>query len=120
MTALAGRARATPVTARPAQRRESSVEDHLIAAARRHDALCLKFVSPGRTGVPDRILISPEFGTVFVELKRPGQVGSVRPKQRATHAKMRRYGARIFVVDTTADVDALIAGLVAEDGPDKQ
>ena len=33
--------------------------------------LCLKWVCPGRSGVPDRILLFPGGRVYFVELKRP-------------------------------------------------
>ena len=33
---------------------------------------CLKFVSPGNTGVPDRIILLPGGEIKFVEFKKPG------------------------------------------------
>lgn len=36
-------------------------------------ARCLKFESPGFTGVPDRIILLPGAKVIFVELKRPGK-----------------------------------------------
>lgn len=91
-------------------RREAPVERYLLAQCRRHGFLCMKFVSPSRGGVPDRIVVTPSAGTVFVEVKRPG--GRPEPRQRKVHAKMRRFGAEIFVVDDDASVDALIAYLL--------
>ena len=88
---------------------ESSIERHLIAACQRHGFLCWKFTSPGRTGVPDRVLITPA-GTVFVELKRPG--GTLRTKQEVVVAAMRRAGGTVYTLDSLAAVDALVKQLL--------
>lgn len=64
--------------------------------------------------MPDRIVVTPTAGTVFVEVKKPGEAPDAR--QRVTHAKMRRFGARIHVVDGQQSVERLIAGLLAGDG----
>ncbi|MFD2024122.1 MULTISPECIES: hypothetical protein [Promicromonospora] len=45
-----------------------------------------------------------------VELKRPG--GEVRKRQRTRHAKLRRDGARVDVIDNKAAVDDLVNHLV--------
>lgn len=87
---------------------ESSVEKDLLRKCRAAGMLCLKFVSPARTGVPDRVIICPA-GTIFIELKRPGE--DLRPDQRAMHAKMTRYGAEIHTVSTFAGVAALVKSL---------
>ncbi|MGW3197117.1 VRR-NUC domain-containing protein [Streptomyces sp. NPDC001118] len=89
--------------------RESTIEDYFLAQCRAHGFLCLKFVSPGRGGVPDRIVVAPS-RTVFVEVKRPG--GKLQKLQQLTHAKLRRYGAEVHVVDDKPSVDALIANLL--------
>ncbi|MEW1548397.1 VRR-NUC domain-containing protein [Streptomyces tsukubensis] len=89
--------------------RERDIEDYLLAQCRAHGFLCLKFVSPARGGVPDRIVVAP-CGTVFVEVKRPG--GQLRKLQRLTHAKLRRHGAEVHVVDDRPSVDAFVADLL--------
>ncbi|MGW0881323.1 VRR-NUC domain-containing protein [Streptomyces sp. NPDC002671] len=91
-----------------ARTRESTIEDYLLSQCRAHGFLCLKFVSPARGGVPDRIVVAPS-RTVFVEVKRPG--GRLRKLQQLTHAKLRRYGAEVHVVDDNPSVDAFIAHL---------
>ncbi|MFJ2420676.1 VRR-NUC domain-containing protein [Streptomyces brevispora] len=88
---------------------EGAIEDYLLTQCRANGFLCLKFVSPARGGVPDRIVIAPG-GTVFVEVKRPG--GQLRKLQRITHAKLRRHGAEIHVVDDKPSVDEFIAHLL--------
>jgi hypothetical protein len=95
-------------TSTPA-RRENHIENYLLSRCRANGFLCLKFVSPGRGGVPDRIVIAPN-STVFVEVKRPG--GVLQKRQRITHTKMRRHGAEIHVVDDGNSVDRLVAHLL--------
>ncbi|MFI5702615.1 VRR-NUC domain-containing protein [Streptomyces xanthochromogenes] len=83
-----------------ARTRESTIEEYLLNQCRAHGFLCLKFVSPARGGVPDRI----------VEVKRPG--GQLRKLQQLTHAKLRRHGAEVHVVDDKPSVDVFIANLL--------
>jgi len=90
--------------------RETVIERYLVTQCRKNGFLCLKFTSPARGGVPDRLIISPS-GTPFVELKKPGEKPDRR--QRETHAKMRRYGAEIYVIDSRAGVDDLMENLRA-------
>lgn len=66
--------------------------------------------------MPDRIVVTPTAGTVFVEVKKPGEAPDAR--QRVTHAKMRRFGAQIHVVDDQQAVESLMARLLAGDGED--
>lgn len=85
--------------------REKVIEDYLLTTCRERGLLCLKLVSPGRAGVPDRIVVAPG-GTVFVEVKRPG--GRLRRLQQVTVAKLRRAGGEVHVVDDKASVDKLV------------
>lgn len=91
--------------------RESRVEGHLVNRCQRAGFLCLKFVSPGRGGVPDRVVITP-VGTVFVEVKRPGE--QLRRRQRAVSRKMRRHGAIVHVVSTLNEADQLVEDLTQD------
>ena len=52
--------------------REKTVEAALRKAVEDEGGLCLKWVCPGHTGVPDRIILFPGGVIAFVELKRPG------------------------------------------------
>lgn len=51
--------------------REQRVEENLVKRIKAKGGLCLKFTSPGFTGVPDRVVIMPKGKLTFVELKRP-------------------------------------------------
>lgn len=94
--------------------REKNIESYLLAQCRKHGFLCLKFTSPGRAGVPDRLLVTPA-ATVFVEVKRPGE--TPRKQQVVMHHKIRRFGGQVHVVDSETSVDALITHLRAGGTP---
>lgn len=58
--------------------RERDVEKYLREQVEARGGLCLKWVSPGWTGAPDRIVIMPPFEPhfgepYFIELKAPGK-----------------------------------------------
>ncbi|MDP9904733.1 VRR-NUC domain-containing protein [Arthrobacter bambusae] len=90
-----------------AESRENPIERYLLSQCRANGFLCMKFVSPARGGIPDRIVVTPgAHGTVFVEVKRPGE--KPEPRQLATHAKMRRFGAEVHVVDSREAVEQLM------------
>lgn len=54
--------------------REKTIEVYLKAQVNLKGGLCLKWVSPGNNGVPDRIVLMPGGKAYFIEVKRPGVV----------------------------------------------
>lgn len=50
---------------------EKDIEQKLISIVAKHGGNCLKWVCPGWSGVPDRIVLLPGAGILFVETKRP-------------------------------------------------
>jgi hypothetical protein len=88
--------------------RENRIEAYFRRQCRLHGLLALKFVSPARNGVPDRMVITA-VGTVFVELKRPGEQPT--RLQNAMHHKMRRFGAEVHVLDSVPAVDTFVREL---------
>lgn len=73
--------------------KESVIEARLVRLVRSRGGLCFKFVSPGNPGVPDRIVITPEGRTVYVELKT--EVGRLAAIQKWQHEEMRKRGAEV-------------------------
>jgi len=53
---------------------EAEIEKKLGIWAKSRGCLYYKFSSPARRGVPDRLVIGPRGGTLFLELKAPGGV----------------------------------------------
>ena len=89
---------------------EKDVEAYLVAKVRKLGGRCLKFVSPGNAGVPDRILLFPQGVVIFVETKRPrGSV--VASRQKVWHERLRRLGFRTEFIYDKAAVDMFTEGL---------
>ncbi|MGN1027800.1 MAG: hypothetical protein ACI4P4_15505 [Faecousia sp.] len=85
---------------------EKDVEQALVRMVKRHGGLCLKWVCPGHSGVPDRIILLPGGRVVFVETKRPdcGRRGKL---QIWWADKLMSLGLPHRWVTCKADVDAL-------------
>lgn len=85
----------------------SGVEEPVIDfAASRGWFYCRKVQWIGRRGAPDRLFIK-EGRHVWVEFKRPGKEPDAQ--QRREHARMRRHGAEVHVIDSVEAGRALFA-----------
>lgn len=84
---------------------EDFVEKYLMRRCKAMGFGCLKFTSPGTSGVPDRIVIG-NGRTVFVETKRAG--AKLRRLQEVITAEMRKQGADVRVADTREMVDEFL------------
>ena len=73
---------------------------------------CLKFVSPGEAGVPDRLLFLPEGKTLLVEVKRPGE--KLRKLQVKQKQKFEKLGHEVFVLDSMDRLHELMQRLGEE------
>ncbi len=87
--------------------RERDVERALSAQVRKAGGLCLKFVSPGWSGAPDRLCLLPKGKMVFVEVKRPG--GKPRPLQIKRARQLRELGFDVMVVDGKEGIERMLA-----------
>ncbi len=90
--------------------RERSIENYLSRKVRELGGLCWKFVSPGRSGVPDRVVIFKGYA-IFVELKRPKQ--KPRELQQIRMGELREAGAWVEVVSSKSEADTFLAKLNA-------
>ena len=75
---------------------EREVEAALVRMIVRNGGRCLKWVSPGSNGMPDRICLLPGGRILFAEVKRPG--GRIAPIQRIRADELKELGFRhVFV-----------------------
>lgn len=86
--------------------REKEVEKYFVAKVRNLGGLALKFVSPGFSGVPDRIVLLPGGFISFVELKAPGK--EPRPLQVRRKKKLEDLGFRVYIVDSKEKADMVL------------
>ncbi|OLN21890.1 hypothetical protein BTO30_12390 [Domibacillus antri] len=86
--------------------RERDVESYLKTNIERIGGMCLKFVSPGKSGVPDRICLLPNGRQFFVELKAPGK--KLTALQRKVKKQFMQLGHTVFVADCKKEVDEII------------
>ena len=75
---------------------EKQIERHLVMKIKKMGGKAYKFVSPGNTGVPDRVIILPVGKVLFVELK--AEDGRLTPNQVQTIDEMRGLGAEVHVL----------------------
>ena len=78
--------------------RESKIEKVLREAVESKEGIAYKFVSPGRRGVPDRLVLFPGGRAYFVELKT--KKGKLSPMQEREIDRLRRMGHSVAVVDS--------------------
>ena len=86
---------------------ERDIEAYLGLRVKAMGGISYKFTSPGRVGVPDRIVVLPGARLVFVELKAPGKKPA--PHQLREHARLRAVGQRVEVIDSLRGVEALLS-----------
>lgn len=65
-----------------------------------------KFVSPGMSGVPDRLVVLPGNAVGFVELKAPGKKS--RPEQCYQQRKLENLGCYVAVLDNPSLIRQVI------------
>lgn len=85
--------------------RENKIETYLHDSIAAIGGTTRKWTSPGRSGVPDRIVITPA-GVWLVEVKTTD--GRVSPDQEREHQRLRGAGGRVRVVFGHHGVDRFI------------
>lgn len=86
--------------------RESTIEKHLVKRVTALGGEIRKVEWIGRRGAPDRFVMLPE-GCLWVELKAPGK--TPEPHQEREHARLRKMGQIVLVLDSIESVDEWLA-----------
>ena len=97
---------------------EKQIEQALVRAVKNAGGIAPKFVSPGYDGMPDRIVLLPHGRMAFIELKAPGM--KPRPLQVSRHEMLRRLGFRVYVVDDTEQIGAILDEIRQQNGDDAE
>jgi hypothetical protein len=84
---------------------EKTIEGYLVKRVRAAGGMAPKWVSPGQSGVPDRIVFLPGGRIIFVEVKAPGK--KLRPLQVHVRGQLEALGVDFRVVDSKETVNAL-------------
>ena len=84
---------------------ERTVEKYLVKRVKEAGGMAPKWVSPGHSGVPDRIVFLPGGRIIFVEVKAPGK--KLRPLQVHVKGQLEALGVDFRVVDSKEGVNAL-------------
>lgn len=95
--------------------KESQIEAKLVKMVEERGGMCLKFISPGRRGVPDRIVITPTGHITFVELKT--ESGKLQPIQKWQIEEMRKRHVTVWVLKGRCEVEAFVAALFPQGVP---
>ena len=90
---------------------EKQIEKYLVKKIKDLKGLCLKFESPGYSGVPDRIIILKNKPIAFVELKRPVG-GKYSARQKLVEREFNKLGQKVYKVKNKEEVDKLVEELI--------
>ena len=86
--------------------REKDIEQKLVADVKSRGGMCPKWVSPGLSGVPDRIVLMPGGRIGFIEAKAPGEKPG--KLQVAMHRRLRGLGFRVYVLDDPEEIGGIL------------
>lgn len=87
------------------KRLESDIEKDFVQYAETVGCEAFKFTSPGRRGVPDRMVIGPGF-LFFIEFKRPGEKPT--KQQEKMRKRLGDFGQDVFVCDNLEQAKAVL------------
>lgn len=86
--------------------RESAIEALLVRSVHQAGGRCYKWVSPGNSGVPDRIVFLPDGKVIFIELKT--ETGRTSALQDYHIATLRALGQAVRVLRGRREVELFI------------
>ncbi|MDK8352349.1 VRR-NUC domain-containing protein [Actinotignum sanguinis] len=91
--------------------KEQHLEQQLVKTVEDLGGVCWKLVSPGTTGVPDRIVLLPDGHVGFVEVKAPG--GNVRAIQKHRLRQLKYLGFTALVLNNPDEVEEVCHAISA-------
>jgi len=85
---------------------EKQLEKKLKTEVERLGGLCLKLVTPGFTGIPDRLVVMPAGVVYFIEVKKPGKTPDAR--QDVVIDNLRALSHNVWVLDSEESLKLVI------------
>ena len=85
---------------------EKYIERKLVSAVKNMGGLCLKFISPGLNGVPDRLVLLPNGKVAFIELKSKGK--KMRPLQVKRKRQLEQLGFLVYCIDDLTQIGGVL------------
>lgn len=89
---------------------EAKIENYLKKQIESIGGKAYKFVSPGVSGVPDRIVLLPQGKIFFIELKASDK--KLRKLQEYRAKELRNLGFDVRTIDSMVKVDLFIEGVI--------
>lgn len=95
--------------------REKQIEKYMRLRVEERGGVCMKFVSPGQDGVPDRIVVMPGGRVYFVELKtETGKLSRIQKYQLKRLTDLDQICSVVYgkegVKEFLKDLDDLVVG----------
>jgi hypothetical protein len=91
--------------------RESEIEKALILAVKKRGGLALKFIAPGMSGVPDRLILMNCGRLAFVEVKAPGK--QMRTLQIKRKRQLELLGFKVYCIDGNDQIGGVLDEICA-------
>ncbi|WP_346914187.1 VRR-NUC domain-containing protein [Clostridium sp.] len=86
--------------------RESEIEKALTIEVKKRGGLALKFISPGMSGVPDRLIMMKGGKLAFIELKAPGK--KLRSLQIKRKRQLESLGFLVYCIDDKEKIGGVL------------
>lgn len=86
--------------------RERDIERALMLEVKKRGGLALKFIAPGLSGVPDRLVLMKERKFAFVELKAPGK--TMRVLQIKRKRQLEALGFLVYCIDGIQQIGGVL------------
>jgi hypothetical protein len=85
---------------------ESEIEKALTLAVKKRGGIALKLISPGMSGVPDRLVLINCGRIAFVELKATGK--QMRPLQIKRKKQLEALGFLVYCIDKKEQIGGVL------------
>ena len=86
--------------------REKDIERKLVNKTKARGGMALKLVSPGQSGMPDRLVLMPDSKIAFIEVKAPGE--KPRKLQVHMHKLLAGLGFKVYVLDDPDQIGVML------------